>query len=267
MSATGNSAGSAPALLISSEGAVTRITFNRPSARNAINWELRRALVQALDDASRDHSVRVVVLSGDERAFCAGGDVKEMGFGPRDTSDKLLIAKRINQLISEMDKPVVAEVRGYASGAGFGLALACDIVLADESAIFQSSFIQRGLVPDMGTTYWLIRQVGLHRAKEIIFTGRSVEAVEAYELGFVSRLWASADFRSQADALERELAEQPSVGLGLTKRMLNRSMESDLSSALDAERASQLIAATSDEHLSYLEGVRAGSGARGGGSR
>ena len=266
MSTTKESSTHAPALLVSSEGAVTRMTFNRPGARNAINWELRRALVRALEDAAMDHSVRVVVLAGDERAFCAGGDVKEMGVGSRDTSDKLLIAKRINQLISEMDKPVVAEVRGYASGAGFGLALACDIVLADESAIFQSSFIQRGLVPDMGTTYWLIRQVGLHRAKEIIFTGRSVGAAEACELGFVSRLWASADFRSQADALERELAEQPNVGLGLTKRMLNRGLESDLSSAMDAERVSQLLASTSDEHVAYLEGVRAGSGARGGGS-
>jgi 2-(1,2-epoxy-1,2-dihydrophenyl)acetyl-CoA isomerase len=267
MSATQNSSAAAPALLISSVEAVTRINFNRPSARNAINWELRRALVQALEDASRDHSVRVVVLAGDERAFCAGGDVKEMGFGPRDTSDKLLIAKRINQLISEMDKPVVAEVRGYASGAGFGLALACDFVLADESAIFQSSFIQRGLVPDMGTTYWLIRQVGLHRAKEIIFTGRSVGATEAFELGFVSRLWSVAEFRSQADALERELAEQPSVGLGLTKRMLNRALESDLSSAMDAERIGQLVASASDEHLSYLGEVQAGSGARGAGPR
>ena len=167
---TGTPDSGAPALLTELRDGILRLTFNRPRARNAINWEVRRALLAQLDSASRDHAVRVVVLAGDEKAFCAGGDVKEMGNGSRDTSDKLVIAKSINTLIADMDKPVVAEVRGYASGAGFGLALACDILLADDTAVFQSSFIQRGLVPDMGTTYWLVRQVGLHRAKEIIFT-------------------------------------------------------------------------------------------------
>jgi 2-(1,2-epoxy-1,2-dihydrophenyl)acetyl-CoA isomerase len=255
-----------PALVESRADGILRLTFNRPHARNAINWEVRRSLLAALDAASRDHDVRVVVLAGDERAFCAGGDVKEMGNGPLDTSDKLVIAKSINQLIADMDKPVVAEVRGYASGAGFGLALACDIVLTDDTAVFQSSFIQRGLVPDMGTTYWLVRQVGLHRAKEIIFTGRSIDAAEGRSLGFVSRTWAASEFREQADEFERRLAEQPLVGLGLTKHMLNRAMENDLSAALDAERVGQLTATTSPEHLSYLEAVRAGAGARGSGA-
>ena len=253
----------APALLSDLRDGILRLTFNRPRARNAINWELRRSLIAQLEAASRDHAVRVVVLAGDEKAFCAGGDVKEMGNGSRDTSDKLVIAKAINQLIADMDKPVVAEVRGYASGAGFGLALACDIVLADDTAVFQSSFIQRGLVPDMGTTYWLVRQVGLHRAKEIIFTGRSIDAAEGQALGFVSRRWPAATFRDEADALESSLAAQPMTGLGLTKHMLNRSLETDLSAAMDAERVGQLMASTSDEHLAYLAAVKAGAGARG----
>jgi len=260
---TGTPDPGAPALLTELRDGILRLSFNRPRARNAINWEVRRALLAQLDSASRDHAVRVVVLAGDDKAFCAGGDVKEMGNGSRDTSDKLVIAKSINTLIADMDKPVVAEVRGYASGAGFGLALACDIVLADDTAVFQSSFIQRGLVPDMGTTYWLVRQVGLHRAKEIIFTGRSIDAAEGQALGFVSRLWPAASFRDEADALEASLAAQPMTGLGLTKHMLNRSLESDLSAAMDAERVGQLLAAASEEHLAYLEAVKSGAGARG----
>ncbi len=252
-----------PALFSDLRDGILRLTFNRPRARNAINWEVRRALLAQLDAASRDHDIRVVVLAGDDKAFCAGGDVKEMGNGSRDTSDKLVMAKAINQLIAGMDKPVVAEVRGYASGAGFGLALACDIVVADEKAVFQTSFIQRGLVPDMGTTYWLVRQVGLHRAKEIIFTGRSIDASEGQELGFVAHVWTTANFREEADALEALLARQPTVGLSLTKHMLNRSLESDLSAALDAERLGQLAATTSAEHLAYLDEVSSGAGARG----
>ncbi len=253
----------APALLREQRDGILRLTFNRPQARNAINWELRRSLLAELQASSRDHEIRVVVLAGDEKAFCSGGDVKEMGNGSRDTSEKLVIAKAINQLIADIDKPVVAEVRGYASGAGFGLALACDIVVADETAVFQSSFIQRGLVPDMGTTYWLVRQVGLHRAKEIIFTGRSIDAQEGQALGFVSRVWPASKFREEADALESMLARQPVTGLGLTKHMLNRSLESDLSAAMDAERVGQLTAANSDEHLAYLGEVRSGAGASG----
>jgi 2-(1,2-epoxy-1,2-dihydrophenyl)acetyl-CoA isomerase len=261
MTAPGPPDGSA--LLSELRDGILRLTFNRPRARNAINWEVRRALLAKLDSASRDHAVRVVVLAGDEKAFCAGGDVKEMGNGSRDTSDKLAIAKTINTLIADMDKPVVAEVRGYASGAGFGLALACDIVLADDTAVFQSSFIERGLVPDMGTTYWLVRQVGLHRAKEIIFTGRSIDAAEGQALGFVSRVWPVAIFRAEADSLETFLAGQPMTGLSLTKHMLNRSLESDLSAAMDAERVGQLMAAASEEHLAYVEAVKSGAGAKG----
>jgi len=252
-----------PPILTTLDAGVLRVQFNRPKARNAINWEVRRGLRTILDDAARDVAVRAVVLAGDDRAFCSGGDVKEMGNGTTDTAAKLTMAKDLGQLIAEMEKPVVAEVRGYASGAGFGLAMACDFVLIDDTAIFQSVFIARGLVPDFGTTYWLARQVGLHRAKEIILTGRSVMAREAFDLGIAARLWNAAEFREQADAFVASLATAPTFAMGLTKRMLNVTFETDFGAAMDSERLSQLLASTSQEHLAYLASVREAGSARG----
>ena len=248
-------------ILVTLVDGVLRLQLNRPTARNAINWALRRKLHRVLDDASRDHSVRVVVIAGDERAFCAGGDVKEMGGGDRDTSDKLLMMKDISQSVADMPKPVVAEVRGFAAGAGFGMALMCDLVLADETAVFKSTFIQLGLVRGLGTSFWLPCQVGLHRAKEIILTGRAIDAHEAHALGFVSRVWRTDEFRAGADEVIAALAAQPVSGMGLAKPLLNRTFETDLSSAMDAERLAQITAAKSEEHRAYLEAVRSGKSA------
>ena len=248
-----------PALLVStSASGVTRLQLNRPRARNAINWALRRHLRAALEEASLDDAVRVVVLSGDDHAFCSGGDVKEMGNGPGDTSAKLHLAATINHLIADMNKPVVSEVRGFAAGAGVGLAMACDFVLVDDTAVFEPAFVSRGLAPDMGTSYWLARQVGLHRAKEILLTGRRVDADEVQVLGIAARRWSPTDFRREADAFVELLAASP---VGLTKRLLNRVFETDLATALDLERLSQLQASASAEHARYLDWVRAGGSA------
>jgi 2-(1,2-epoxy-1,2-dihydrophenyl)acetyl-CoA isomerase len=246
-------------LLVHFADGVLRIQLNRPKARNAINWAMRRELHRILGDASNDNAVRVVVLAGDERAFCSGGDVKQMGGGDSDTSDKLIMMKAISETVTGMLKPVVAEVRGHAAGAGFGLALMCDLVLADETAVFTSTFIRIGLVPDLGLAYWLPRQVGLHRAKEIILTGRPIGAHEALALGLVARVWATDTFRSRADEFIAELSAQPGVGMGLTKPLLNQTFETSLSATLDSERLAQITAAHSHEHQSYLAGLRSGS--------
>ena len=255
-------------LLVQFADGVLRIQLNRLKARNAINWAMRRELHRVLDEASRDTAVRVVVLAGDERAFCSGGDVKQMGGGDTDTSDKLIMMKAISETVTGMPKPVVAEVRGHAAGAGFGLALMCDLVLADETAIFTSTFIRIGLVPDLGLAYWLPRQVGLHRAKEIILTGRAIGAQEALALGLVARVWATETFRSRADEFIAMIAAQPAVGMALTKPLLNQTFETSLSDALDSERLAQITAAHSNEHQAYLVALRSGaSAAPTGGSR
>lgn len=233
------------------------LTFNRPHARNAINYDLRGRLRVALAGAAASPDVRVVVIQGDDRAFCSGGDVKEMGGGAATTLGKLEEGREIVERIARLPKPVVAAVRGHAAGAGFSLALTCDLIVADTTAVFRSVFISRGLIPDMSGTYWLARQVGLHRAKEIVLTGRPVSAGEAHALGLVSRLWAPAEFEDELGVLVRELAAGPTVAYGASKRLLNGTFETDLSAQLDAEALNQVHAAGSEDHRNSVAAFRA----------
>jgi 2-(1,2-epoxy-1,2-dihydrophenyl)acetyl-CoA isomerase len=238
----------APLLQRHADDGVLWLTLNRPAARNAINFELRGLLRDALLAVADDRSVRVVVLQGDATAFCAGGDVKEMGGGADLTAGKLTVGGEIVRGIAELDRPVVAAVRGHAAGAGFSLALACDLIVADSTAQFRASFVGRGLVPDMGGTYWLARQVGLHRAKDIFLTGRVVDAAEALELGFVSRLFETAEFDDELDRLVSGMARGPVQAMGATKQLLNEAWSRDLASQLDAEAAQQVALSGTEEH-------------------
>lgn len=247
-------------LRLDRDGGVVTVQLDRPAARNAINRAMRRALRDALQEAAVDPGVRVVVIRGDERAFCAGGDIKEMGGGRADAVVKLGLAKQIVTAIADMPKPVVAVVRGHAAGAGFSLALACDLVLADETAVFTAPFAGRGLVPDMGGTYWLARQLGLHRAKDVFLTGRPVGATEAAEVGLVARLWPAAELDARAAGLVGELASASPTALGLTKKLLNRAGDNDLGASLDAEQLAQALAADTDEARARLPRARTTGG-------
>lgn len=237
------------------------LTFNRPQARNAINVELRGLLRDALVRTARDPKVRVVVLRGDAAAFCAGGDVKEMGGGPDVAAAKLAVGAEIVCALAELDRPVVAGVQGHAAGAGFSIALACDIVVADTSAQFRASFVGRGLAPDMGGTYWLARQIGLHRAKDIFLTGRVVMAAEAHQLGFVSRLLEPEQFDEGLAKLAADLAHGQVQAMGATKLLLNQAWARDLPTQLEAEGAAQVVLSATDEHRAAV--VQFASGRRG----
>jgi 2-(1,2-epoxy-1,2-dihydrophenyl)acetyl-CoA isomerase len=241
-----------PPLLASQLNGVLTLRLNRPEALNAINRVLRTQLRDALQAAALDPVVRVVVIRGDDRAFCAGGDRKEMGNGPADNATKLGLTKQIVQAIADMGKPVVAVVRGHAVGAGLGLAMACDFIVADESASFGAPFVGMGLAPDMGATYWLVRQVGLHRAKDIFMSRRTLDVALAVEFGIVARHWSSTELDDRLDEFTSDLVGTSAVALAMTKRMLNRSLETDLSAALDAEFASQMFAADSPEARAAL---------------
>lgn len=234
-------------LLTSLDAGVLTLRLNRPKSRNAINTVLRLQLRDTLQSAAIDAAVRVVVIRGDRRAFCAGGDIKEMSGDPADNTVKLGLAKQIVTSIADMAKPVVAVVQGHAAGAGFSLAAACDLIVADGNARFHAPFVRRGLVPDMGSSYWLVRQLGLHRAKDLLLTGRSLTGLEAAELGLVSRFWPDGDLEERLGELTSDLAATAPTAIGLTKRMLNRALETDLSAALDTELAAQLVAADSPD--------------------
>ena len=224
------------------------LTLNRPRARNAMNHALRGQLLQRLAVDAVDPDVRAVVIQGDATSFCAGGDIKEMGGEPAIVARKLREGRAIVESIAQLPKPVIAGVRGYASGAGFSIALACDLIVADDTAVFQSVFVHRGLIPDLGGTYWLARQVGIYRAKEIVLSGREVGAQEASDLGLVSRLWTPAEFPAALSELATGLASGPTIAYGLAKRLLNRTFETDMSTALELEGLGQSVTANSQDH-------------------
>lgn len=236
---------------------VMYLTLNRPESLNAINGEMRNLLYYSLIEAEDEQSVRCVVISGKGRAFCSGGDVKEMGDGRALTSvRKLSRSKQVIESIANLSKPVIAGINGVAVGAGLNLALACDIIVANEEAQFSEVFSQRGLIPDMGGTYFLARQVGLYRAKELVFSGRTFSAEEAKDLGILAYVWPSETFASQLSQYADDIANSPTVALGLAKRMINRSFETDLATALELESFAQGIAGTTEDHQASVQAFR-----------
>lgn len=245
----------APLLVRQADG-VLWLTLNRPQARNAVNDEMRVLLRESLSSQAAAPDVRAVVIQGDQRAFCAGADVKEINGDSENIARMLDEGRVLVESIARLPKPVIAAVRGHAAGSGFSIAMACDIIVADETAVFQSVFAKIGLIPDLAGTYWLARQVGLYRAKEIVFTARPVRAAEAHDLGLVTRLWSAADFDSELGRLARELASGPTTTFGVAKRLLNRTFETDLSTALELENLGQLVAVSSRDHLRSVEAFK-----------
>lgn len=244
------------ALLVTEADGVLWLTLNRPEARNAINHDLRRLLLKAITETAQDPKIRAVVIQGDEKAFCSGGDVKEMGVDKSIVAMKLREGSAIIEGIANLAKPVIAGVRGHASGAGFSLAMACDHIVAQDDATFTSVFSKRGLIPDLSGTFWLARQVGLYRAKDIVFSARPVSAVEAHSLGLVTTLTSAKDYPSELAKVVKRFATGPTLAFGLAKRLLNHTFESDLATALERERLSQGELSTTSDHLNAIEAFK-----------
>jgi len=246
--------GSQRMLLGEEHQGVLWLTLNRPQVRNALNGELRAGLLGELSGVASSASVRAVVLRGAPGAFCSGADVAEMAQGMTGTVAMLDLGREIVMAIANLPKPVIAAVQGVAAGAGFSLALSCDLVVADPTALFRPIFVERGLAPDWGCSHWLVRHLGLARAKDVLLTGRSLSAVEAHELGIVARLWDADEFAERLRAFADQLASGPTVALGITKRTLNRAAESDLHGVLAMETYGQAFATSTFDHA---EAVRA----------
>jgi enoyl-CoA hydratase/carnithine racemase len=228
--------------------AVATITLNRPGKLNAFSGTMREDLLAALRACDADDAVRVVVITGAGRAFCAGGDVEFMaGLQQRDDVEsfrKLLDAGRdIVLQIASMAKPVIAHVNGVAAGAGCNLALACDYRLAAETAKFSQSFIRIGLHPDWGGTWLLPRLVGRSRAFEMLATGRMVDAAEALALGLVDRVVPDLD----SDTFAATLAAASPLALAGIKRALGASDRNELRAQLELEAEHQVACFQSDE--------------------
>jgi 2-(1,2-epoxy-1,2-dihydrophenyl)acetyl-CoA isomerase len=236
-------------------GGVLTLTLNLPDRRNPLTPEMRRLLHERLQAAATDQDTRCIVITGAGRAFCAGGDVAKMGTrSPLETFEHLSGVRTLVEAMVVVPKPVVAAVNGAAVGAGLALALACDIVVATESAKFGLLFSLRGLVPDSGATYFVTQQIGRYRAKRWALTGELISAAQAAAWGLVSDVWPDDEFAERTRKLCDELAAGPTAALAMTKRLINQAGSADLSSALEAEALAQAVATSTADHQ---EGVAA----------
>jgi 2-(1,2-epoxy-1,2-dihydrophenyl)acetyl-CoA isomerase len=240
--------------------AVAVVTLNRPAALNALTVEVGREFRAALAEA-RERGARAVVLTGAGRAFCAGGDLREMrqlaekeGRVEAFFDEPLRIIHDCIRLIRETPLPVIAAVNGLATGGGCNFALACDIVLAAESAQFNQAFVKVGLTPDCGGTFILPRLVGWKRAAELLMTGDMVDARRAAEMGMINRVVRDADLMTEALDLASRLAAAPTAALARIKKMLDASAANDLDAQLELEHEAQL---QSGQTKDFREGVAA----------
>lgn len=236
------------------ENAVASITLDRPDKMNAFNAKLHEELLGALQRAQSDDDVRALVLTGEGRAFCSGQDLTEAPKGPNLSET---VRERYNPLIETiagLEKPVIAAVNGPAAGAGMSLALACDFRIAHEKANFVCAFINIGLIPDSGMLYFLPRLVGHAKAMELMTLGEKITAEEAKEFGLVSKVIAGDEWTEEVRSFAERLANRPTKAVGLIKRYLRDSWNSNLSDVLENEAYGQQIAGTTDD---FREGVQA----------
>ncbi|MBI2316450.1 MAG: enoyl-CoA hydratase/isomerase family protein [Betaproteobacteria bacterium] len=245
-----------PPVLLESRDGVATITLNRPEKKNALDFPMREELARALDALSKDDSVRAVILTGAGGAFCAGGDISTMGGSDATAEAGLKRAKSVHRWLHtliEFDRPVIAAVDGPAFGIGFSLALASDLVLASPRARFCLSFLRIGLIPDGGAHYTLPRVVGMQRAKELVFSARELDAATALEYGIVMEVVPGEALMERARSIASSFCNASGVALALSKATLNRSFESDLSTILELEAASQGVAFTSEVHRAAVK--------------
>ena len=238
------------------EDKVAIVTLNRPEVCNAINDALRAELVALLERVAADEGVRAVVLTGKGKAFCAGGDITGMKERLKAPVGQVAFNgwRRQGQthksvaLLHGMPKVVIAAVNGAAAGLGCDMALACDFILASEQAVFTMSFVKRGLVSDGGGMYFLPRRVGLPRAKELIFTGRLVDAKEALAIRLADRVTSPDMLVADAVAWARELSQASSASIAFSKAILDRTFESTEEQIFALGREAQAVCYTTAEH-------------------
>ena len=247
-------------LLYEAKDGIATLTLNRPERLNALGDTLRDDFLDAVTRAAADPDVRVMIVTGAGKGFCAGGDVKAMNEAKEAGRERPLLDRiapsRDRTLLAMRDapQPIIAAVNGAAAGAGMNLALGCDIRIASTAARFSQAFVKRGLHPDWGGTYFLPRAVGMARAAELIFTGDVIDAAEALRIGLVSRVVSPEDLMPAALELARKIAAGPPVAIRLTKRAIYKNAESDLRSALEFETFAQNACFDTED---AREGIRA----------
>lgn len=244
-------------ILLTQQNGYAVITLNRPKQLNAFNNEMHHALQRALDEVEQNDDIRAVMITGAGRGFCAGQDLSDRDPTKQQYDLSETITEFYNPLITRLEnlhKPKIAAINGVAAGAGIGLALACDIVLAANNAKFAMAFGKIGLVPDSGLTWRLVRLLGLSRAKALVLTNAVLTAEEAEQYGLVWRLHAPEILTEQAEKLTAQLGNGAATGTRLTIAALNAAETNSLTEQLELEAQYQKAAGYSDE---YREGVSA----------
>jgi 2-(1,2-epoxy-1,2-dihydrophenyl)acetyl-CoA isomerase len=239
------------------EGAVVYLRLNRPEVFNSFNREMALALQKELDDCATDPKVRAVVLTGNEKAFCAGQDLKEVTTPELNPGFKAILDEHYNPIIRrirKLEKPVIAAVNGVAAGAGANIALACDLVIASEKASFIQAFSKIGLVPDSGGTWTLPRLIGFQKASALMMMGDKVSAGEAEQMGMIYKVVPAEEFEQYITDTADQLAQMPTQALAYTKQLLNQSASNSLDQQLTLESKLQIASAQSED---YAEGVAA----------
>ncbi len=253
------------AIILEKKENIAIMTLNRPERLNAISPRMTQELLSALDDVDEDDEIRVLVITGAGRGFCSGADVggmaggTERGTGTVRGADEIRLGLarsggRVIPKLQKMQKPTIAMVNGAAVGAGFDLALACDLRVGSENARFMNAFIRIGLFPGWGGTWLYPRVMGLGKALEYLFTGDFIEAKEAEKLGVLNRLVPADELEKETMTLARKIANGPPIAMRLTKLQVYKGLGMDLETALQMAAACETITLTSEDHR---EGVTA----------
>lgn len=244
------------AALLERIGNIAKITLNNPASLNSMTQALLDDTHAALREVDDDPEIRAVIVTGAGRAFCAGGDLPYiLTFDNISKSRKYIqdIARIVNTIV-HMSKPVIAMVNGVVAGAGFSLALSCDLIFCAAAARFSQSFVRIGLIPDGSATYFLPRTIGLHRAKELMFTGDIINADKAFQIGLVNRVVEDEKLWEETRRFAEQLARYAPIAIGLMKKILNQSDKLDLQAGIELETGIQLFCLGTEDHR---EGVNA----------
>ncbi len=239
------------------ENKVATLTLNRPEVFNSFNRDMALLLQNELDAVEKNSEVRAIIITGSGKAFCAGQDLKEVTSPELNPGFKKILEEHYNpiiQRIRNIEKPIIGAINGVAAGAGANIALACDVVVASEYASFIQAFSKIGLVPDSAGTFFLPRLVGFQKASALMMLGDKVSATEAEKLGMIYKVVSSENFIEEVNNIASILANMPTKALGLTKRLLNNSMQNSLEEQLNLESELQIESAQSED---YAEGVDA----------
>jgi 2-(1,2-epoxy-1,2-dihydrophenyl)acetyl-CoA isomerase len=252
-----DAAGGFETLIVTQEEGLTVITLNRPDVMNTINLTMVREMTETMESIRRDDQVRAVLLRARGQAFCAGAELSNAvmdGNIAFQIKDMLAVFNKMYLSVLDSEKPVVGAVNGVAAGGGFALVLCCDIVVASDAAEFSAIYTRRGIMSDVGVSYLLPRMVGLHKAKELIFTSDVINAEEAYRIGLVNKLTSRETLEEDASAFARCLASGATKAIGLSKTLIHRGLNMSLADAMEWETWGQGLCSQTED---VLEGWKA----------